>query len=81
MAFLADVFFSIVLISGIYAAADRKRTFVTLTTTGYGDITPVSNPARSLAILEAALGQLYLAVTIARLVGIHISQCQQERDE
>lgn len=48
--------------------------FVTLTTLGYGDITPLSGPARSLAVLEAVTGQLYLAVLIARLVGIHISQ-------
>ena len=48
--------------------------FVTLTTLGYGDITPVSGPARSLAMLEAIVGQMYIAVLIARLVGIHISQ-------
>ena len=48
--------------------------FVTLTTLGYGDITPVSGPARSLAMLEAIVGQMYIAVLIARLVGMHISQ-------
>jgi len=48
--------------------------FVTLTTLGYGDITPISAPARSLAMLEAIVGQMYIAVLIARLVGIHISQ-------
>ena len=48
--------------------------FVTLTTLGYGDITPVSPPARSLAMLEAIVGQMYIAVLIARLVGTHISQ-------
>ena len=48
--------------------------FVTLTTLGYGDITPVSAPARSLAMLEAIVGQMYIAVLIARLVGIQISQ-------
>ena len=48
--------------------------FVTLTTLGYGDITPISGPARALTTLEAILGQMYLAVTIARLVGMHISQ-------
>lgn len=48
--------------------------FVTLTTLGYGDITPVSAPARSMAMLEAIVGQLYIAVLIARLVGMHISQ-------
>jgi len=48
--------------------------YVTLTTLGYGDITPISAPARSLALLEAIMGQLYIAILIARLVGIHISQ-------
>ncbi|NIO04671.1 MAG: two pore domain potassium channel family protein [Proteobacteria bacterium] len=48
--------------------------FVTQTTLGYGDITPLTAPARSISLLEAIIGQLYLAVLIARLVGIHISQ-------
>ncbi|MGD9033532.1 MAG: ion channel [Desulfobacteraceae bacterium] len=48
--------------------------YVTLTTLGYGEITPISSPARSFALLEAMMGQLYLAVLIARLVGIHIAQ-------
>ena len=47
--------------------------FVTLTTLGYGDITPVNTFARTLAYLEAAIGQIYLTVLIASLVGIHIS--------
>jgi len=45
--------------------------FITLTSVGYGDILPVSPYARSLAILEAIAGQMYLAVFIARLVGLH----------
>ncbi|TDJ68694.1 MAG: two pore domain potassium channel family protein [Proteobacteria bacterium] len=48
--------------------------FVTLTTLGYGDITPVGPFARSLTTLEAVIGQIYLTVLIARLVGVHISQ-------
>jgi len=52
--------------------------YVTLTTLGYGDITPVSNTARSLAVLESMSGQLYLAVTIARLVGLHIAHSQKD---
>ena len=44
--------------------------FVTLTTVGYGDITPVTRAARSLAILEALVGQLYPAVILARLVSL-----------
>ena len=47
--------------------------FVTLTTVGYGDITPVSTSARSLAMLEALTGQLYPAIIIARLVSLQTS--------
>jgi hypothetical protein len=47
--------------------------FVTLTTLGYGEITPKSQAARSLAIGEALVGQLYLAILIARLVGKEMS--------
>lgn len=48
--------------------------FVTLTTLGYGDVTPVGNRAGTLAIVEAIIGQLYMTVLVARLVGIQISQ-------
>ena len=48
--------------------------FVTLTTVGYGDITPAWPGAGGLAVAEAFVGQLYLAITIARLVGLHTSQ-------
>jgi hypothetical protein len=43
--------------------------FVTLATLGYGDIAPLTPTARGLAVCEAIIGQLYLAVLIARLVG------------
>ena len=46
------------------------HSFVTLTTLGYGDITPA---ARTLGYLEAVLGQMYLTVLVAALVGIHIA--------
>jgi len=45
--------------------------YVTLTTLGYGDMAPISSVARSLAMTEAIAGQFYVAVLIARLVGIH----------
>ena len=48
--------------------------FVTLTTLGYGDVTPVAEHARTLAWLEALLGQLYLAVMVAGFVAVHISE-------
>ena len=46
--------------------------FTTLTTLGYGDITPVSILARNLTILESTIGQIYMTVLIARLVGLQI---------
>ena len=45
--------------------------FVTLTTVGYGEITPVAPFARMLAIAEATVGTLYLAVLIARPVTLY----------
>ena len=42
--------------------------FVTLATLGYGDIVPQSDVARGVTVVEAIVGQLYLAVLIARLV-------------
>ena len=46
--------------------------FVTLTTTGYGDISPVHPYARSLASIEAIIGQLYPAILLARLVTLEV---------
>jgi Ion channel len=47
--------------------------FITMTTVGYGDIVPVSPAARSLAILIAVFGQLYIAILISLLVGKYLS--------
>lgn len=44
--------------------------FITLTTVGYGDITPIAPAARSFVILEALIGQFFVAVLVARLVGL-----------
>lgn len=61
-----------------YAAASREPndliyfSFVTLTTVGYGDVRPVHPAVRSLAVAEALVGQLYLAILIASLVGMAI---------
>ena len=52
--------------------------FVTLTTLGYGDITPLNGPAQALAYTEAILGQLYLTILVARLVGLHIAYTGHE---
>ncbi len=48
--------------------------FVTLTTLGYGDITPRTELARTLSWFEALVGQLFIAVTLARLVAVHVSR-------
>jgi hypothetical protein len=50
--------------------------FTTMTTLGYGDITPLSHPARYFSACEALVGQLYLTILLARLVGLHLSQSQ-----
>jgi Ion channel len=52
--------------------------FITLTTVGYGDITPVTGIARSLSLLEGILGQSYMAILVARLVGLHVSSSGDE---
>ena len=53
--------------------------FVTLTTLGYGDISPIAEHARTLAWFEALLGQLYLAVMVAGFVALHISESMQTK--
>lgn len=44
--------------------------FITLTTVGYGDLTPASDLARSLAVVQALLGQVFLVVLVARTVSL-----------
>ena len=47
--------------------------FVTITTLGYGDISPVQPFAQSLALLEAMFGQFFIAIFVAGMVAIHVS--------
>jgi hypothetical protein len=54
--------------------------YITLTTVGYGDITPLSASARSLAMVEGIIGQIYIAVMIARLVGLYIAHSTKEQE-
>jgi hypothetical protein len=51
--------------------------FVTLTTLGYGDVTPVSHLSRSMAILLAITGQLYMTILIAMLVGKFLTRSEK----
>jgi Ion channel len=55
--------------------------FVCLTTTGFGDISPVSEGARSLSVFEAVFGQLYMAILIARLVSLEVAQSMMKERE
>lgn len=48
--------------------------FVTLTTVGYGDITPFGFYAQSFAAFEAVIGVLYTVILLSRLVGLHASR-------
>ncbi len=54
--------------------------FITLTSTGYGDITPLHPYARSLATLEALSGNLFLTVLVARLVGLEMEWREEQRE-
>lgn len=47
--------------------------FTCLTTLGFGDLVPASPEARVFAYLEAVIGQVYLTVLVARLVGLHLT--------
>lgn len=51
----------------------RYFSFVTLTTLGYGDLCPTNNLARTMAWVEGVIGQVYLTILVARLVGLHIA--------
>ena len=53
--------------------------FTTLTTLGYGDISPRSPMARSLAILEAMTGVLFMALIIGMLVAIYSAERRSEK--
>jgi hypothetical protein len=48
--------------------------FVTLTTLGYGDITPLTKIAKAFSVLEAVVGQLYLVVVVAWFVGMLVAR-------
>ena len=55
--------------------------FVTLSTLGYGDITPVTPIARTLAYIEALFGQFYIAILVASFVGMHITNSQKNSEK
>ena len=56
-----------------YLLVFQYFSFVTITTLGYGDVTPVTEVAKAFAVLEAVVGQLYLVIIVAWLVGTYKS--------
>lgn len=61
---------------GLHSAANIFLYFslVTITTLGYGDITPIGSQAIALSVLEAITGQIYLVVVVAWFVGLYVSK-------
>ena len=55
--------------------------FITITTLGYGDLIPLKPLARTFAFLEAIVGQFYVAVLVAWLVGMYLSDKTQDRKQ
>jgi len=53
--------------------------FVTLTTLGYGEITPVAGIAKSLSIILSLTGQIYLTIIIALLIGKFLTRSQEQQ--
>lgn len=53
--------------------------FITLATVGYGDILPATDTSRGLAIVQAIVGQFYIAVLVAELIGKRVSQAFENR--
>ena len=60
-------------LEGMDISALRYYSFVTMTTLGYGDIAPVTQIARAVAVFYSLAGQLYLAVIVALIVGKYVA--------
>ena len=86
---MSPTFFAAGSFAHIYEDATQSRpilmhfayySFATLTTTGFGDITPASGPSRGISVLEAIAGQFFIAVLIARLVSLEIVHSTSDRE-
>jgi len=66
--------------SSVFLPRVHYFSFVTLTSLGYGDITPLHPFARAMVTLEALTGQLFLAILVARLVAMEVEWRQEQRE-
>ena len=76
----SDVSFSTRELGGQANAYAFYYSLVTMTTLGYGDIVPMTLEARIFAAFQAVMGQLYIAVLVARLVALHVVHSSRDRD-
>jgi voltage-gated potassium channel Kch len=77
----ADLLTSGAFLDGIVSAGDFTYfSFITLTTVGYGDITPASELAKRLVVVEAFVGQVFLITLVARLVSLWGSPIEFRRN-
>ena len=58
----------------LFPKSAQLMSFVILTSLGFGDVVPVTPVARGLTILEAVIGQMYMAVLVARLVSLYSAE-------
>ncbi len=66
--------------SGTHSAPDFVYySYITMTTVGYGDLTPAQGLPRTMAVLEALTGQVFLVVLVARLVSMYQPGSRQKR--
>jgi Ion channel len=60
---------------------DLFFSFVTLTTTGYGDLVPAANPGQTVAVLEAIAGQLFLVTAVAKVITAWRTPAERRRED
>lgn len=64
---------------GVRTAELSYFSLTTITTTGYGDLAPVHQLARSMANMEAVFGQIFPATFVARLVALHLAHGEEKK--
>jgi len=75
MGWLSSIILMTIVLAAAYTVSSRGKGFlVTLFTLGYGDISPVKPHAMTASYVLANLGQLYLAILVARLVSLYIGR-------